>query len=237
MSANASRPVLQLGLLVPLALFTACGGDSPASPDPGPRDGQARFSYAGSGFDGDFEAIGIFERDEAGLMKLQSFATAVDVTMPQYELAYYGIIAANFNPPTLDDLSILFSAQEEGEYPVTTADECSMMIDYGTGNCAAIGFDFGVNIDGTGSPEGVGFELVDGTVHVDAVSGGRIRGTFSGTAHQFGDWMSGEYYAPNVAVEVTNGTFDVPIILLRDWNGSAQLNPTLAARLHARLHP
>jgi hypothetical protein len=237
MSRIFPRPVLLVGLLTPLMILTACGGDSPAAPDPSPQDGQARFTFAGSGFDGNFEAAGIFERDEAGLIKLQSFATAVDVTVPQYNLAYFGIVAANFYPPVLDDLSILLSAQEEGEYAVTTVDECLAMMELGAGPCAAVSFDFGINIDGSNSPDGASFELVNGNVVVNSIAGSRIRGTFNGAARQFGDWRTGEYYASGIEVELANGTFDVPVILLRDWNGTAQLNPDIEAPLRARMRP
>lgn len=237
MANHASRPVQLLGLLIFLVPLSACGGDSPAAPDPAVGDGQARFAYAGSGFGGNFEAVGKFERDDTGYMKLQSFATAVDVTMPQYELAYYGIVAANFAPPIFDGLSILLSAQEEGEYPIINTSECSMRIDFGAGACASIIFDLGINIDGTVSPQGVSFELVDGVVTVSSASAGRVKGTFNGTARQLDDWTSEEYYVPDVEVELTNGTFDVPIIMLRDWNGTTQLNPNLFAPLRSRVRP
>lgn len=237
MSRQSSRPALLLGLLAALALTSACGDDSPAAPDPNTDGGQARFTFSGSGFDGNFEAQGKFERDDAGLMKLQSFATAVDVTLPQYQLAYYGIVAANFYPPVLDDVSILLSGQSEGEYPITSSDQCSMMIDFGAGPCAAIIVDLGINIDGTANMDGASFEFVDGTVMVNSASAKRIKGTFSGMARQFGDWTSGEYYTPGIEVQFTEGTFDVPIILLREWNGAPQLNPNLFSPLRSRVRP
>jgi hypothetical protein len=164
----------------------------------------------------------------------QSFATAVDVTLPQYQLAYYGIVAAHFYPPEFDDLSILLSGQLRGEYPITTADECGIMIDRGLEPCSAIGFDFHLTMDGRYPPEATSFELVDGIVTVTSVADGRLKGTFSGIARQFGDWSSGELYVPEVEVEIVDGAFDVPIITLDHWTGSRLQNPDILAPLKSR---
>ncbi len=235
MSNRITRPVVLPALLVLLAHTFACGGDGPSGPNPNDADGIAQFSYLGSGFDGDFKAVGKFERDGAGAMKHQSFATAVDVTLPQYQLAYYGIVAAHFYPPELDDLSILLSGQSRGEYPIKTAEDCSALIDLGTASCSAIAFDFHLSTNGSYAPEASSFELVDGLVTVTSVTGGRITGTFSGIARQFGDWMAGELYVPDVEVEITAGTFDVPIITLDHWTGSRLSNPNILAPLRSLL--
>lgn len=220
-------------LLMLLVAGTGCSSDDPSGPDPNNLDGAAHFTYAGSGFDGAFSAVGRFERDDAGYMKRQSFATGVDVTMPQYRLAYYGIIAAAFRPDDLDDLSILLSGQQNGEYPIKTVDECSAMIEFGTGACAAVGFDFQLSADGSYAPDATSFELIDGSVVVTSIANGRVRGTFRGTALQFGDWMAGEIYVQDVEVAITDGTFDVPVITYDHWTGAAQLNPNILAPLSA----
>jgi hypothetical protein len=229
---NRTPRLVGLQIFLALLVFsTACSSDGPSAPDPKPSDGVAQFRYAGSGFDGDFKAAGIFERDGTGGIKPQSFATAVDVSLPQYQLAYFGIVAADFHHPELDALSILLSGQVKGEYPVMTAEDCSSMIQFGTGACSAIGFDFQLGADGTYTTNSTSFELVDGVVTVSSVTGGRLTGSFRGTARQFGDWAAGELYAPGIEVAVTDGTFDVPVITLDAWNGTAQLNPNILAPL------
>lgn len=207
------------GLLLLLTTVLNCSDDDPSGPGADDADGVARFRYDGSGFSGNFDATGRFERDGFGVMKRQSFATGVDVTLPQQQLAYYGIVAAHFYPPDLDDLSILLSGQGEGDYPIIPSDECSLMIDEGSGRCSSVIFDFELSSNGGFSPKTTSFELVSGMVSVTSISEGRIKGTFNGTARQFGAWGAEELYVPDIEVKISGGAFDVPIVSLAYWNG------------------
>jgi hypothetical protein len=47
--------------------------------------------------------------------------------------------------------------------------------------------------------------ITSGTAHITSVSGGRLRGTFSGTAESFFGGDVGE-------ITITNGAFDVPLL-------------------------
>jgi hypothetical protein len=214
-----ARPMVLLALLIS---SSGCGDDGPSAPDPQGTDGLTQFNYLGSGFDGQFLATGKFERDGVGAIKQNSFATAVDVTQPKYDLAYYGIVAVHFTPPEFDGISILLSNQTIGEYPISPFDECSATVGLGMAPCASVDFDFHIPLNGSDPVDASSFELVDGTVTVTKVSNGRLIGIFNGTARQLGDWFSGERHVPEIEVAITNGTFDVPIITYDDWVGTPQ---------------
>lgn len=229
MSNKISRPIMLLALL---AYSSGCSDDSPSAPDPQGTDGALQFNYAGSGFEGHFIADGVFQRESNGNVRQSSFATAVAVNQPQYQLAYYEIIAAHFYLPEFDDIGILLSGQAIGEYPVASFEECGTTIDLAlTVDCSAISFDLHFTMEGNYPVEAVSFELVDGIVTVTSVTDGRLKGVFNGIARQLDAWSAGESYLPEIEVVVTGGTFDVPIITLDKWMGNAQINPEVFSAL------
>lgn len=234
MLPHTGRSVRNLVLFSLMLNATGCLDDGDAT---GPalegEKGHARFNYSGSGFNGNFDADGRFSRDANGVVKRQSFATAVDVNTPP--IIYYGIVAVEFGQPDLNDLSITISGQSRGEYEIMTFERCASMIEAGTGACTAISYDLGLSDDGRVLTSTRRFELVDGTLLVTSVSGGRLQGTFSGSALQLGNGPSGGSYLADIEVEITNGSFDVQVLSLRQWNGMGQLNPELGSPLQALL--
>lgn len=234
MSPHAGRLVRYSVLLSLLLNATGClnNGDATGPALEG-EEGFARFVYTGSGFDGNFNANGRFSRDSNGYVKRQSFATAIDVNSPPF--VYYGIVAAEFGQPDLNNLSITISGRSRGEYGITSFERCAAMIEAGTGNCAAISYDLGLSSDGYYLSSTRSFDLIEGTLLVTSVDNGRIQGTFSGSALPIGNGVASDPDLEDIGVEITGGNFDVPVLSLRQWNGAGQLNPETNSPLQALL--
>lgn len=218
-----------LGLLI---YSTGCLDGDTTGPALEVEDGFARFDFFGSGLAGTFDANGGFSRDSRGVVKRQSFATGIDVNRPPY--LYFGIIAAEFAQADLNDLNITISDQAKGEYKIMSYQSCADRIEQGTGNCAAISHTFGLTSDGIFVNGTRSFELVDGTLIVTSISDGRLQGTFSGSSRQLTNTISGDQYVADVEVEISNGSFDVPLVTLEEWNGLMQFNPEVGTRLESR---
>jgi len=206
-------------LLAILAYSTGCLDDDTTGPALELEAGSVKFDYFGSGFDGRFDAVGSFSRDTRGYVKPQSFAAAIDVDMPPY--LYFGIIAAEFQTNSVNDLNVTISGQANGSYEVKSFENCSAMIEQGTGKCAAINYNLGLGSDGSFVTGTRRFELVGGTLTITSAADGRLRGNFTGTARQLASSSSAvsNPYVDDVEVEILNGSFDVPIVTLSQWNG------------------
>lgn len=196
-----------------------CSGDDISGPSRELADGMAQFEYSGPGGAGAFNVVGRFERDGNGAMIAQPFATGIDVTLPDFRIAYYGIIAADFYLPELDELSIILSGQTPGEYPILPFPDCGLLIETGGGPCATVSFGTQLDINGNYSARATSYEFDRGVVEVAEVSKDRIKGSFSGTAHQLSPPYSASRYKEETDVVIDGGTFDVPIISLTYWNG------------------
>src|SRR5690625_7121762 len=161
-----------------------CSGDDISGPSRELADGMAQFEYSGPGGAGAFNVVGRFERDGNGAMIAQPFATGIDVTLPDFRIAYYGIIAADFYLPELDELSIILSGQTPGEYPILPFPDCGLLIETRGGPCATVSFGTQLDITGNYSARAASHAFDRGVVEVAAVSTDRSKGTVAGTAHR-----------------------------------------------------
>lgn len=214
-----ARFLSRCSALLALSFFaTSCLDGDATGPALEVDPGSARFEFFGTGLDGFFEAQGGFSRNSQGVVKRQSFATGIDVDVPPY--LYFGIVAAEFRFDSLNELNVTISGQTSGDYSITDYDSCVAMIAQGSGKCAAISYTLGMNSDGFFIDGTQSFELVEGTLSLTSVSGGRLQGTFSGTSRQLSSSPSESRYVADVEVEITAGDFDVPVITLKEWNGA-----------------
>jgi hypothetical protein len=155
--------------------------------------GSLAFSYTGAR-SGTYSTSGaVAERSGGGFVK-QQFATAVKFNDPGQSsigvISYFPVSTS-----TGDEVIFAFPSSGVGQTSVLT-DNCN------TTGCALglIVFDTNPDLQEDSSEP---FFLTTGTLQVSAISGGRITGTFRGTA---------EDLAGVQTITVTNGTFDLPLI-------------------------
>lgn len=169
--------------------LSACG-DSTGS---AVASGSLAFGYTGAR-SGSYSATGSFRRTSDSTFARQPFAVGARGT--ESGVSFVSLLAYQPVSTTTGDLVLFLLPNVTGPTtldlsPGCAAAECPL---------AAIVFD----TDSQASQDESEFYAFEsGTLEVTSVSGGRMRGTFSGKATQF---LGGE------SVTVAGGTFDVPLV-------------------------
>ncbi|HSU12882.1 hypothetical protein [Longimicrobium sp.] len=176
-------------LLAATISLAACGDSTGSSVDPG----SLSFTYTGAR-SGSYSATGAIVRTSDTTFAKQPFAVGAKGTLQGQtfvSILSYRPVTSSTGDMVLFDLANVTGPTVLSLDAGCVADDCPF---------AGIAFD----TDPDASEDESDFYLFDsGTLSVTAVSGGRIRGTFSGTATEFfGD----------ATITVTNGAFDVPLV-------------------------
>jgi hypothetical protein len=207
-------------------LLAACG-DGPTTP-PELVNGTMSFSYSGDGLSGSFSTSGLPRWDsQAGEVRFEDFAFGMT---EEGESVFLGL---RTRTATRGDLAFLeVEGSGTGTYPVS--DDCGS-------RCAFGMVMLNVDLHGDDFDEGATFILlVDGAVEMTLFTATEARGTFSGVGLEMDTFQ---------AVEITNGSFTVPIMTeaqLRARTGVAALDAApvsdrfaaapLTSAQRARLH-
>ena len=179
-----------LTLAAALAALAACSD----STGPSGNEGQLQFGYSGAR-NGSYSATGelVPSGSSAGFVK-QSFAAAGSTTFSGDPV----IILASYAPVTsqVGDQIELILPGRTGTFAFVEGCDAN--------DCAEGFLGFSFDPDLGYDANGDYFTLVSGTVTITSVSGGRVRGTFSGTAVSD---ASGSARTLNVS----GGSFDAPL--------------------------
>ncbi len=192
-----TRSLLSALALAVLAL-PACR-DSTSGSTPSPDSGSVSFSYTGA-VSGSYSVAGELEVESSGAPRYRSFAAAIDEFRGATHLVH--LIAGRPRGGGLGDLvSMELPNPAVRTYDVTL--DCDR-------DCTYVSFslDAGWDTENSGI-DGRHFGMDDGTVQINDVSGGRMRGTFSGSLVDEGDRLNG--VANPRRIQVQNGVFDVPV--------------------------
>jgi len=169
--------------------------------------GSLAFSYSGVR-SGTFAANGALEKQSASSFVKKSFATGVKLSDGAQN--FVGVVAyLPVTATTGTEALFLFPSAAAGT-TLNLTDNCP-------GTACPIGivaFDTDPDLPEDGSDP---FFFTTGTIHITAVSSSRISGTFSGTALDFEGTR---------AIEVTGGTFDVPLLAESDFPSGNRSAPT-----------
>ncbi|HYH80194.1 MAG TPA: hypothetical protein VEX86_10360 [Longimicrobium sp.] len=185
--------ILKTALAGAVAVLAACS-DSTGNDNPGP--GSLSFSYSGARAGG-YSANGEFVGRDTTFTK-QPFA--VGARSRQAGQGMLGLLS--YQPVTASAGTMVVMAMPEvsGSGSFDFADESCLDEDF---TACPLGFVvFDTNPDLLEDENSQFFIFSSGTVNIQSTSGGRLRGTFSGTA---------ETLFADSTITITNGTFDVPV--------------------------
>lgn len=198
-------------LLTALAAATlAMAGckDSTGSTKSEITSGSLAFGYTGAR-SGSYSASGVLHPTSTSFTK-ESFAAGIKLV--QNGTNFVGLIAyVPVTASTGNEVIVLFPSVAAGK-DVNLSDSCA------GSDCpiAAIAFDTDPDLEEDDSDP---FFFTTGTLHVTSSSGGRISGTFSGTAEDFDGTRT---------ITVTGGTFDVPLLEQSQLPSASRSAPTPA---------
>lgn len=167
----------QLSVLLAATALAACGDPSGSSDD---QHGLLRFDYTGA-------ATGSYRAEAAAPDTTSGAAFAVARSVP------FGFEIASRAEPGVR-VRLVTNQTRPGRYPFASI--CDMLA---ASRCAAGRVQFPPD-----QTTGVGatYLLIAGELNITSSSGGRVRGTFSGTAQRS---VASE-------IQVRNGEFDVPVL-------------------------
>lgn len=214
-----SRTLLGIAFLATACTaFLACDSDSTDPGKIGDLTGSLKFTYAGEGLNGTFDAKGTFS---PGTPNATSVAFAIASNEDGQNV--HGIFASAIKQSqgVFDDVWLLLSEQSVGTYQAGT--DCVNVP--GSVLCALVAVEFNVPLEGDDEGDDV-FYLISGEVKVTSVSGKRLKGTFSGIGAS--DWGEG----PG-RLTISNGSFDVPILDPSDIPGLKSVSPSAVRPLAA----
>lgn len=167
--------------LVAALALAACGDPSGTS---GGRQGRLRFDYTGA-------TAGSFQVEVSSQDTTPGASYALARTVP---FGFEIMSRADSATPSGLSVRLVTNQTTPGRYPF--APICDML---SAARCAAGRLQFPVNpANGVGAT----FLLVTGELTITSSSGGRVRGTFSGTAQR----------SAASEIQVQNGEFDVPVL-------------------------
>lgn len=212
------------------AFLVAACGDGPTTP-PVLVNGTMSFSYSGDGLSGSFATSGLPRWDrQAGDVRLEDFAFGMT---EEGESVFLGLRTRT--PPRSDLAFLGVEGSGTGTYPVS--DDCAARCAFGL-------VMLNVDLHSEDLDEGATFIfLMDGAVEMTRFTATEARGTFSGVGLDMETFQ---------AVEITNGSFTVPIMTeaqlrartsvaaldaapVPDRFADAPLTSTQRARLHRML--
>ncbi len=218
------RIALRFAVVGFLALGLAACSDETTGPDDeglGIHEGEIRFTYSGAK-SGTFSAKGAFEVDEDGDPKLQSFAFATEVEGDEFEseLESVAFLGINLHLPKLDVVAGALGDLRKGTF---SPDSCAQEGVHP--DCAALTFSIDIDVNDFLDEEAElsAYLLTSGTVEVTSIAGGRIRGSFTGTAKLLAPEDSGDIFVPNSDLTVSSGSFDLPLLKESDFDFSFDL--------------
>ncbi|HVG46414.1 MAG TPA: hypothetical protein VM890_16840 [Longimicrobium sp.] len=171
--------------------------------------GSLAFGYTGAR-SGTYSASGSLEKQTATDFVKKSFATGVKLSDGAQNfvgvVAYLPVAAS-----TGHEVIFLFPSSAAGA-TLNLTDTCP------NASCpiGIVAFDTDPNLEEDDSDP---FFFTTGTIHISSTSGGRVSGTFSGTALDFEGTRS---------ITVTGGTFDVPLLDESDFPSANRSAPTTA---------
>ncbi|MFL5538464.1 MAG: hypothetical protein ACJ8J0_05700 [Longimicrobiaceae bacterium] len=169
--------------------LSACG-DSTGSDA---ASGSLAFSYTGAR-SGSYSATGSFRRTSDSTFARQPFAVGAKGT--ENGVSFVSLLAYQPVSATTGDLALFLLPNVTGPTTLDLSPGCA------AAECPLAAIIFDTDPQASEDESDV-YTFESGTLAVTSVSGGRMRGTFSGTATQF---FGGE------SVTVTGGTFDVPLV-------------------------
>jgi hypothetical protein len=192
-------------------LLLACGSKDATGPD-GDLSGTIRFTYSGAGYNGTFNASGVWALSAVGKPKSNSMAAGLAETAGEHQI--HTMIGLVVKGTKFDEFFANVSEQSTGTY--TVGQNCSPV--KGSVLCAFVEFGIDITDDDFEDESDPFFVLTSGEVIVTSVSEGRLKGTFSGTGKPSDGGTA--------TISITNGTFDVP---LRDPSAFAGMKSLVPA--------